>query len=370
MHGYLKMNDEYKNDAGNAGLRAFITILLIVFASAIFMMRSFSITILMGSLLAILSYPLHRKLQQKLRPIPSALIVTLFVVLLVAGPAIGFAGMAIKQGIVVAEQLAKTDALSMEKVLIALKEWGVLEKFLGEINIEGEVRQGLRAVGRATSKAVLTFAKSLPEGVMKLFLATITCFFLLLDGKRFLNWSYARLPLSSDIRTRLTGVFADTAISVVWATMTAAGVQALIMTASFLALSIPAAFFAGGLTFMFAFIPLVGSVPVWLGGSAYLLVIGSPIKALILLSLGFFTATIDNFIRPWVLKGRNEMHPLIALLAIIGGIETFGLAGVFVGPILAALLISLLQIWPIVGLRFGLDFGTGISYSSKDKEGP
>jgi predicted PurR-regulated permease PerM len=48
------------------------------------------------------------------------------------------------------------------------------------------------------------------------------------------------------------------------------------------------------------------------------------------------------------------MHPLVSLVAIFGGIEMFGIMGVFLGPILAAVLMALLQIWPEVGHRFGL----------------
>ncbi len=75
-----------------------------------------------------------------------------------------------------------------------------------------------------------------------------------------------------------------------------------------------------------------------------------------MLGLGIFTASIDNVVRPWILKGRNEMHPFVALLSIIGGIETFGVPGVFLGPIIAALLITLLQIWPLIGERAELNF--------------
>ena len=50
------------------------------------------------------------------------------------------------------------------------------------------------------------------------------------------------------------------------------------------------------------------------------------------------------------------MHPLVSLLAIIGGIETFGVPGVFLGPIIAALLITLLQIWPLVSSQKTREF--------------
>ena len=69
---------------------------------------------------------------------------------------------------------------------------------------------------------------------------------------------------------------------------------------------------------------------------------------------GLMTGIVDNVVRPMILKGRSKMHPLVSLVAIFGGIEMFGILGIFLGPILAAILIALLQIWPEVGQRFGL----------------
>jgi predicted PurR-regulated permease PerM len=73
-----------------------------------------------------------------------------------------------------------------------------------------------------------------------------------------------------------------------------------------------------------------------------------------MVAFGLMAGLVDNFVRPLVLKGRSKMHPLVSLVAIFGGIEMFGILGIFLGPILAAVLIALLQLWPEVGQRFGL----------------
>jgi predicted PurR-regulated permease PerM len=76
-----------------------------------------------------------------------------------------------------------------------------------------------------------------------------------------------------------------------------------------------------------------------------------------MLAIGFVTGISDNIARTWVLKGRGQMHPLVSLIAIFGGIRLFGIFGVFIGPILAALLISVLNIWPTMAERFGVLHG-------------
>ena len=59
-------------------------------------------------------------------------------------------------------------------------------------------------------------------------------------------------------------------------------------------------------------------------------------------------------VRTLIIQGRSKMHPLVSLIAVFGGMEMFGLIGILLGPILAAVLMTLLQLWPAIGQRFGL----------------
>jgi predicted PurR-regulated permease PerM len=99
---------------------------------------------------------------------------------------------------------------------------------------------------------------------------------------------------------------------------------------------------------------MIGSAPVWLAGALYLYLKGSVVKCVMMVGFGLITGVVDNFVRPLVLKGRGGMHPLVSLIAIFGGIQIFGIAGVFLGPIVVAVTIALLQTWPTVAQRFGL----------------
>jgi predicted PurR-regulated permease PerM len=126
------------------------------------------------------------------------------------------------------------------------------------------------------------------------------------------------------------------------------------MLLSYLTLGVPAAFLAAGATFLFAWIPLVGCSPVWLAGAIYLYAQDALLKAILMVVCGLMAGLVDNFVRPMILQGRSKMHPLVSLVAVFGGIEMFGIMGILLGPILAAVLMALLQIWPEVGQRFGL----------------
>lgn len=69
-----------------------------------------------------------------------------------------------------------------------------------------------------------------------------------------------------------------------------------------------------------------------------------------------FIGTIDNVIRPAVVSSHDDMHPLIALLAIFGGLSSLGPSGVFLGPVVAAI-----ALWALQVERLPHAHGTGVS---------
>jgi predicted PurR-regulated permease PerM len=66
----------------------------------------------------------------------------------------------------------------------------------------------------------------------------------------------------------------------------------------------------------------------------------------VLLAVGVVAGASDNVVRAYMLRGQAAMHPLVGLVAVFGGISMFGILGVFIGPILAAMFIALLKLWP------------------------
>ena len=61
-------------------------------------------------------------------------------------------------------------------------------------------------------------------------------------------------------------------------------------------------------------------------------------------SLVFGVETADNFIKPWVLRGKSKLHPLLALLSVLGGVQALGPLGILVGPMIVVFLQTLLNI--------------------------
>lgn len=336
----------------------FVTLLIFFVVLNAKMMAPFMLSILMGGILAILFFPYYQKLRNKhIGPMWSSGIVTASVALIVIIPLSFFILVAVKQGTQLAKNISENENLTLDSVAEKITQFKFIRPLVeDEQEVKEKLTKSIKESSSSTAQSVLGAVGSIPDRLLQLVLALLACFFFLVDGRRFVVFLNDKIPLDGDVRTKLYGSFKNTAISVIWATIAAAGAQAALMFFSFLFMGVPGAFLAGGATFILAWIPFIGSVPVWVGGSIYLYTQDQIGLVIVMIIMGMFTGVIDNYIRPLVLKGRDELHPLLSLVAIFGGIAMFGIVGVFVGPVFAATLIALLQIWPTVGKRFGLTF--------------
>ncbi len=356
----------------NATLLTYLALMFGVLLPFFLMIAPYLLALVMGGILAILIFPGYRWLLSKgSTPHRSALLVILSFSCAVLAPVSLLVIAAIRQAAPVFELLSASEALSVRGVARRLAAIGVLRDMLGDPDlITARLQEQVGSLLKWGSGLVAEFATQLPSLLVQVFLAIFACYYFLLDGRRLLNWVAGRVPISDEVRTLLYASFQNTAMSILLATLSAAGVQAALMMAAFFFLGVPAAFLAGGATFIFAWVPLIGSGPVWLAGAAWLYTQGSTAKVAIMIVMGVITSLSDNIVRPWVLQGRDEMHPMVGIVAIFGGIAFFGILGVFIGPILAAMVIVVLDTWPAVAQRCGVSIihGTPVSPTPAKKD--
>jgi predicted PurR-regulated permease PerM len=91
-------------------------------------------------------------------------------------------------------------------------------------------------------------------------------------------------------------------------------------------------------------IPIAGSFFVWLPASIYLMITGHWTKAILLILWGALViSTIDNFLRPKLIKNQTKLHELFVFFSVLGGMSVFGLLGIVLGPVVLAITLGLLQ---------------------------
>ncbi len=330
-------------------LVTFLLLLALALLLTFWMIRPFLLALITGGILAILADPFFRRLNLGgKRPRFSAIVVTLGVFLLVVVPLSILITLAVKQGISIGKNLTESPDFSLKLWVDRINEWSPVE------GVDLQTQDWLQAATKNGTDFVLGILTHLPSLLLQLVLATVSCYFFLVDRKRFLRWMVDRIPLEPDVRKKVAESFRNTALASILAMFAAGGAQSFLVFMGFWTLGIPAMFLAGGATFICSWIPIIGSSPVWLIGVAYLFMQGSVVKAIIMLIIGLGAALADNVVRTFVLNGRGNMHPMVSLISIFGGIGMFGLIGIFLGPILTAVTISLLQIWPLIAERFQL----------------
>lgn len=222
---------------------------------------------------------------------------------------------------------------------------GDLATFLSE-----HIQQFVTFVGQALSQMF----SSIPGLLLQTVLALLTAYYILVEGSRFREFMAKRVPLSHTVQRKLVHGLTDTAYSGFLSMLAAAAAQAVVVFGGFLVFGIPMSGLALGLAFVAAWIPIVGVTPVWLIGVGFLLVESRYGAAIGMVGFGVIAGFIDNLVRPWVLKGRADLHPLLGLISIFGGVYYFGIMGVLVGPVAVACGIEFLRIWPEIAKDLGL----------------
>ena len=334
-----------------------LAVLLGVFLSLFLsMVWPYLVALLMGLLLAILSRPLYDLFTKRgLGPRLAAGAAMTGILLAIIAPLTVFAVTAVKQAIALAAYLADERGADFIRASVAavtaLKpvQW-VIES---PADLQAKGLEFAQSAGAALSRVILVQAVALPDLALKLVISLLAWFFLLFEGEDFLKWLMGRVNMDSGLRRRLTDSFRATAASTVWATAAAAAAQALVVMVGFLLLGVPNIFLGGGATFIFAWIPILGSLPVCLAGAVYLYFQGSIFKLALMGLVAVVAGLMDNVVRPIVMKGHGDMHPLLALISIFAGIRMFGILGVIFGPIVAAMLLALLNSWPVPAAESG-----------------
>ncbi len=176
-------------------------------------------------------------------------------------------------------------------------------------------------------------------------LVLILMFFVFRDGRAIRDYLARTLPLRASQLERLSDGVGNTIQASMFGILAVALAQAALLGIGFWILGIQGSVFWAAATIFASLIPIVGAATIWLPAAVWLLATGSWIKALILVAWGVGgIGMIDNILRPYVMSGRVELHPLLLAFAILGGVQAFGMIGLFAGPVILAVTRTLFEL--------------------------
>ena len=307
--------------------------------------------IVFSIVLAVLSYPLHSRIQRRVRnrnvsALLSTCLVVLFIVLSMA-----LLGRALASGLRDVYQSLSSSGDGSERLslyLIHLLERAV-ELVSSYIPVSSsdlkaatvnQAEKGIAALLGMTAGAL----GSLTALLTNAFIAFVILFFLLRDGKAMLRRAVVLLPLRSDQTKRLLTLVEDTLNATVYGTLAIAALQGALAGLAFWLLGVTSAGLWGIVTAVCALLPLIGTGIVLLPAVSMLMFSGHWIKGLILLAWGLaIVHPVDNLLRPHLIGSRTKLSTLFVFFALLGGLQAFGGLGVFIGPVVLAITLALLK---------------------------
>ena len=217
---------------------------------------------------------------------------------------------------------------------------------LGNLHLGERISAQAQQIGMAVLAVATRFAPGVFNFLLDFFIMLVVLFFLLRDSAEFAESLRAISPLSEEQEKLFVDRFRTVARATVLANLVTALTQGAAGSVIFLSLGLPNPILWGSLTALFSLVPVVGTALIWLPWSIYLFAVGSHAKAIIFLVLEVVVVGgVDNILRPFLLGGGVKMHTLMIFFSILGGIEYFGIWGMFFGPLVFAIAIALLEFY-------------------------
>jgi predicted PurR-regulated permease PerM len=191
-----------------------------------------------------------------------------------------------------------------------------------------------------------SLGQAVTQLAIRLFLLAVTLYYFYLSGASWRDRLIQLLPLPADDVRMFFARFHQVSVAVLVGNLGTALAQGGVATLGFWLLGVPAPLVFGLLTVCSALIPLIGSWLVWAPLAVWLGVTQSWARGLALAAYGLcFVSVIDNVLRPVLTRRGLRENPLLIFLAVFGGLESFGIVGLFVGPLVMALTITVVDLY-------------------------
>lgn len=197
-----------------------------------------------------------------------------------------------------------------------------------------------------TAGQAADITKNLFTVFLNILLTVGLLFFFFRNGKGMYQFVYGLTPMVEKDRKRLFDKIYSTFASVIRGQILTSLIQALTAGVIFFFLGFPASAFLGLTTFFTSMVPVLGASSVWVVVMIYLFLIQKVKQAIILLVLGtLLISTVDNILKPIFIGEKSKIPAFLLFLSIFGGLRVYGLPGVFLGPLLIAVLFVLIDIY-------------------------
>lgn len=328
----------------------FFAALAAVSITFLYLLRPFLYPILWAAIIAGMFYPLYKKINAKIKHANlSSLSTILIILIIIIIPVTVIGSLLFKESVDLYASINNNQS-SIINTTKNVVSWIQNNPITDKLNInEQAITDKLTEITTTITNFVFTTAKNITQNsftfLAMFILMFYTLFFFLKDGEKILRRLAHLSPLGEKYEEMMYAKFTSTARAVLKGTMVIGIMQGSLTGITFYLVGIQGALVWGIITTFFSVIPGFGSYIIWLPAVLIMLVTGNFWQALAIVGAGLFISTIDNVVRPALVGKDAQMHPLLILFSTLGGLLMFGISGFILGPITAALFLSLWEMY-------------------------
>ncbi|RII84014.1 AI-2E family transporter [Neopusillimonas maritima] len=336
--------------------RSFVTLLIVVSLAFGWLLLPYYSAIFWGAVLAVSFSPLHRRITERFPRYPnlSALATLLICLVIVIFPLLVLISALLREGALIYQRLESGElslGLYYERIVDALpdsvhqllQELGLGDMFSLQEKLSAGALEGSKFIaGQAVNIGQNTAGVLISLGIMLYLL-----FFLLRDGAHLARTVKLLMPLDDEHKLMLIQKFITVVRATIKGNIVVAATQGALGGFIFWVLGIEGALLWGVIMAFLSLLPAVGAAIIWFPVAVYFLVTGAYVDATILIAFGVFViGLVDNILRPLLVGKDTKMPDYVVLVSTLGGLATFGLNGFVIGPLLAALFMSVWSLFP------------------------
>lgn len=323
---------------------SFLVALLLVFVLIVWMLQPFVNILAFAVIIAVLFHPVYKFFLVRLKKPSVASLVTVLIILTLIALPIWLFGSVIFNELQDLFNRYRDGAfvIDRDEIIAGLPSQvqSVIQNFSQDLNdfigrLSGQFFSSLSQIVSNVASFVIAF-----------FVFIFVVYYLLKDGGKIKRAIMDISPIASTQENLLIDKIVAAVNGVVKGSFLVALVQGVVATVGFFIFGVPEPWLWGAFTVVAALVPTVGTSISLIPAIIYLAVTGHAPQAVGLAIWGAVAVgLVDNFIGPRLIGGSVKLHPVLVLLAVIGGIQFFGILGFLIGPIIMAVFVAMIDMY-------------------------
>lgn len=330
----------------------YLAIVLLLFYLFYKIMSPFLITIAWATVMSIVFYPLYALFLRFIKRRWAASLVTLLLILLLmigpftliisslAGEITDLYSAIESRGIETVTNIQSYPRI--QEMTQKIASYKILQGF----NLQESVVSALKSFGEYIVKHVSGVFTNALLLVVNFIIMCLTIYYFFIDGGSLIEYLKKLLPFSEKQKIKLVDRVKETVMAAVYGQLAVGIAQGTIGGTAFWVLGISSPVFWGSVMAIVSFVPLFGTLLIWGPAGIILILSESYAKGIGLLLFGaIIISSMDNVLKPLIIGGKAKLHTLLVFFCVLGGIKFLGFLGFILGPLIAALCLSLFEIF-------------------------